>query len=83
MLKKVKERGIEVILILGDMGSKKVEFISDDGIHFLGTGLNRSKYRDPKELETMPKDWIITDLTSVAIPFFLIRGVCILFSLNP
>ena len=59
MLKEVKARGIEVILILGDMGSKMVEFTSDDGIHFLGTGLNRSKYPDPEELATMPKDWII------------------------
>ena len=40
-LLKVKNRGIEVICILGDMGSgpKKFEMDSDDGIHFLGCGL--------------------------------------------
>ena len=37
----VKNRGIEVICVLGDMGSgpKKFEMDSDDGIHFLGCGL--------------------------------------------
>ena len=58
-LKEVKERGIEVILILGDMGSKKIDLVSDDGIYFLGTGLNRSKYQDPEEREASPRDWII------------------------
>ena len=37
----VKNRGIEVICVLGDMGAgaKKFEMDSDDGIHFLGCGL--------------------------------------------
>ncbi len=40
-LVEVKNRGIEVICILGDMGAgpKKFEMDSDDGIHFLGCGL--------------------------------------------
>ncbi|MCF6331694.1 MAG: hypothetical protein L3J11_00305 [Draconibacterium sp.] len=58
-LVKVKERGIEVILILGDMGSQKIDAVSDDGIHFLGTGLNRSKFQDPIERENSPHDWIL------------------------
>ncbi len=37
----VKNRGIEVICILGDMGAgnKKFDRLSNDGIHFLGCGL--------------------------------------------
>ncbi|MEN8115692.1 MAG: metallophosphoesterase [Bacteroidota bacterium] len=58
-LLEVKERGIEVILILGDMGSRKIDFVSDDGIHFLGTGLNRSYYKDPVERENSPRDWYL------------------------
>lgn len=55
----VKNRGIEVILIMGDMGSKKIDVVSDDGIHFLGTGLNHSKYKDPEVLKNIPPDWMI------------------------
>ena len=58
-LVEVKNRGIEVILILGDMGSQKMEFTSEKGIHFLGTGLNRSKYKDPVERENSNRDWFI------------------------
>lgn len=40
-LVEVKNRGIEVICVLGDMGAgpKKFEMDSDNGIHFLGCGL--------------------------------------------
>ncbi len=40
-LVEVKNRGVEVICVLGDMGSsyKKFDMDSDDGIHFLGCGL--------------------------------------------
>ncbi len=55
----VKNRGIEVILIMGDMGSKKIDILSDDGIRFLGTGLNHSKYQDPEDLKNIPPDWMI------------------------
>ena len=55
----VKERGVEVILILGDMGSQTIDTVSDDGIHFLGTGLNRSKFKDPVERENSPRDYFI------------------------
>ncbi len=41
----VKNRGIEVICVLGDMGAgpKKFEMDSEDGIHFLGCGLFRNQ----------------------------------------
>lgn len=58
-LVEVQKRGVQVISILGDMGHKKVEFVSDDGLIFLGTGLNRSKYKDPVERANAPKDWIL------------------------
>ncbi len=47
-LLEVKERGIEVICIVGDMGSgpKKFQMDSDDGIHFLGCGLY---HNDPED----------------------------------
>jgi hypothetical protein len=40
-LLEVKQRGIEVICVMGDMGAgpKKFQMDSDDGIHFLGCGL--------------------------------------------
>lgn len=58
-LVEVQKRGVQVISILGDMGHKKVEFVSDDGLIFMGTGLNRSKYQDPVQRENAPKDWIL------------------------
>ena len=47
MLVEVKNRGIEVICILGDMGStkKKFDMLSVDSIRFLGCGLNN----DPED----------------------------------
>ena len=58
-LLKVKEKGVKVILILGDMGSQTIDTVSDDGIYFLGTGLNRSKFKDPVERENSPHDYFI------------------------
>ncbi len=55
----VKNRGVEVISILGDMGAKKIDFSSSDGLHFLGTGLNKSKYQDPEDRANSPQDWAI------------------------
>ncbi len=47
-LLEVKERGVQVICILGDMGSgtKKFEMLSDDGIQFLGCGLYKNEPED-------------------------------------
>lgn len=41
-LVEVKNRGIEVICILGDMGGQHFLMDSQDGIHFMGVGLNES-----------------------------------------
>ncbi len=58
-LVKVKNRGVEVICILGDMGARKVEFVSEDGIHFLGAGLNRTYFTDTELRAKSPLDWAI------------------------
>lgn len=58
-LVEVKKRGIEVISILGDMGAKKIDYTSSDGLHFLGTGLNKSKYQNPEDRANSPQDWVI------------------------
>jgi len=44
MLLEVKEKGIEVIYVYGDMGAQQKTFRmdSDDGIHFLGCGLDNN-----------------------------------------
>ncbi len=42
MLVEVKNRGIEVICILGDMGGQHFLMDSQDGIHFMGVGLNET-----------------------------------------
>jgi predicted phosphodiesterase len=55
----VEKRGVEVILILGDMGSRRFETTNEDGIHFMGTGLNRSYYKDPVERENSARDWFL------------------------
>ena len=48
MLVNVQNKGIQVICIMGDIGasSKKLDFISDDGINFLGCGLY---YNSPED----------------------------------
>lgn len=55
----VKNRGVEVLCILGDMGAKKIDLLSDDDIHFMGTGLSRSYYADPEERKKAAPDWAI------------------------
>ncbi len=55
----VQKRGVEVILIMGDMGAKKIDVLSDDGIRFLGAGLTHSKFQTPEELEKAGPDWLI------------------------
>ncbi|SHF73541.1 hypothetical protein SAMN05444274_10863 [Mariniphaga anaerophila] len=58
-LLEVEKRGVEVILIMGDMGSRRFEVTNRDGITFLGTGLNRSYYKDPVERENSARDWVV------------------------
>ncbi len=58
-LVEVKKRGIEVICILGDMGFKKIDLLSDDGIHFLGAGLYKSYYKDEEERRNAKPDHAI------------------------
>jgi hypothetical protein len=62
MLLEVKNRGVEVICILGDMGAsqKKFDMQSIDGISFLGCGLNSSPedYVLILEYETESQDLI-------------------------
>ncbi len=55
----VKNRGVEVICILGDMGARKIDVLSDDGIRFLGTGLAKSYYKDPEERAKSRTDYAI------------------------
>jgi hypothetical protein len=47
-LLEVYQRGIDVICVLGDMGSgpKKFQMDSEDGIHFLGCGLDQNNPDD-------------------------------------
>jgi hypothetical protein len=42
MLVEVRNRGIEVLCILGDMGGQHFLMDSQDGIHFMGCGLNET-----------------------------------------
>ncbi|MCB9283951.1 MAG: hypothetical protein H6563_07760 [Lewinellaceae bacterium] len=44
LLKKIRNRGIEVVLVGGDLGqrAKSFEFQTSDGIWFLGSGINNS-----------------------------------------
>jgi len=58
-LLEVKNRGIEVICIMGDIGAVKVDFMSDDGVHFLGAGLQKSYYQDQEERKNSRTDYVI------------------------
>ena len=61
MLIEVDKRGIEVICVIGDMGAngKLINLVSDDGIYFLGCGLDNSRYLDPEEYAEQPKDRLL------------------------
>ncbi len=50
-LVEVQNRGVDVICIMGDMGAsyKTVNFMSTDGVKFLGCGLNNHLIYDPNE----------------------------------
>lgn len=66
-LQEVRERGIQVYCILGDSGdpgpnlkgTKGFHQLNPDSIHFFASGINNSKYTDPAQLDTMPKDKIL------------------------
>ena len=62
LLLQVKARGIEVVNVMGDTGFKvkKIEAVSKDGIHYLASGIDNSRYaRDPQQLDTVPKDLVL------------------------
>ncbi|MDA3817697.1 MAG: hypothetical protein PF486_10000 [Prolixibacteraceae bacterium] len=58
-LVEVEERGTDVICMMGDLGASELDFISDDSIQFLGTGLNRSYYKDPVERANSDIDHVL------------------------
>ena len=73
-LVEVKQRGIEVICILGDMGAglKKFQAVSEDGIHFLGCGLHHNEPEDVVLIfnyntETQLLDYNFHNLDSLSI----------------
>ncbi len=63
LLKKVQDRGIQVILIGGDFGqrAKRFEYKNPDGIWFLGSGINNSmdKRYQPKYVTNLNPDSIL------------------------
>ena len=63
LLKTVKSRGIDVICVLGDAGiqdKKGANMLSDDGIHFLASGINNSTLLpDTVAFENAPKDKVL------------------------
>lgn len=56
---KVKNRGVKVICILGDMGARKLDLLSDDGIRFLGCGLEKSYYKDLEDRKNARTDYAL------------------------
>lgn len=61
-LKQVHARGIEVINVMGDTGFrvKKVEAVSEDGIHYLASGIDNSRYaHNPSQLDTARRDLVL------------------------
>ena len=62
-LKKVQDKGIQVILIGGDFGqrAKRFEFKNSDGIWFLGSGINNSmdKSHPPEYVTNLNPDSIL------------------------
>ena len=61
MLLNVQAKGIVVLCVIGDLGAngKFVNMQSDDGIYFLGCGLDNSRYTDPDEYAKQPKDRLL------------------------
>ncbi|MDD3685411.1 MAG: hypothetical protein PHE56_01470 [Bacteroidales bacterium] len=61
MLKTVKDRGVEVICVMGDLGAftKTFYILSSDDIHFMGCGLWNSAYSTPEQIEAAGKDKVL------------------------
>ncbi len=62
LLLKVKSRGIQVINVIGDTGfnGKGMDTISDDGIYYLASGIDNSRYRlDSLALASVAKDRVL------------------------
>ncbi len=69
-----KQRGVEVFCVLGDMGAgpKSIDFLSDDGIHFLGCGFDHNEPEDEVLIFKLDKEsnvltyqyYLINDLLS-------------------
>ncbi|TKG91138.1 hypothetical protein EYV94_22295 [Puteibacter caeruleilacunae] len=57
----VHARGVEVVCLIGDMGGnkKKVDKKCDNGIYFLGCGLNNSKYKNIFEYLKQEDDLVL------------------------
>jgi hypothetical protein len=62
LLKNVQNRGIQVICIMGDMGStyRSIDFTSDDDIIFLGCGLYQNNYLvNPDDYDIIERDKLL------------------------
>ncbi len=57
----VQKRGVQVILLTGDMGAnaKQFETTTLDGVVFMGCGLNNSYYTDPEIRAQQPRDKVL------------------------
>ncbi|MEM7040430.1 MAG: metallophosphoesterase, partial [Bacteroidota bacterium] len=58
LLQQVQARGVQVVNVMGDGGvrTKSVEMTTPDGIHYLSSGINNSKFaNDSLALDTVPK----------------------------
>lgn len=62
MLKEVQARGVQVMVISGDGGQKNdktYEYLTEDGIWFLISGINNVNISDPIERAKLPPDRIL------------------------
>ncbi|MDW3648318.1 MAG: hypothetical protein R8P61_14710 [Bacteroidia bacterium] len=61
LLQAVQERGIQVVVISGDLGikAKSYQYQSKDGIWFLASGINNSVEKDPIKRAQLPKDRLL------------------------
>ncbi|MEM7369183.1 MAG: metallophosphoesterase [Bacteroidota bacterium] len=62
LLQQVQARGVQVMVISGDGGQKKsktYEYLTDDGIWFLISGINNVNIEDPVERAKLPPDRVL------------------------
>ncbi len=62
MLCNVRNKGIKVFCISGDVGQKDIrefQYLSNEGIWFLGAGISNSLITNPEVLATMPDDKVL------------------------